>query len=529
MTGLPFPPHLRCAIMMNHNRREFLADVGKGMLVASVGSGLAAELGIGLAPSFAAEIPKRLSFGDCEPLVGIMQDTPVNKLLPILLEKLKSGTTLKELVAAGALANARTFGGGHYDGHHAFAALMPSLHMSRELPEARRALPVLKVLHRNTEYIQVYGGKREALHAVAAAELPKDRPPLDILRDNLRTNNRGVAEGIFAATTQGSLAEAYNHLQYFIEQDIDVHRVVLSWRAWETIDAVGKDQALTLLRQSLNWCYGQPDPGKLGIGTALPKLLEQYKLLGKTPGTRKAEDAWIDRLALTIYSARPVEAAEAAAAALAEGISPEDVGEAIALASNRLLLCDTGRDKAHSHAEVPLGSVHGNSIGLHASDATNAWRNIARVSNARNTFASLIVAAFQNTVRPEKKQGSLNKEPLPLPAHLEKVTAKDAAALLHDAEAAIRANDQMGAAALVHRYGELKLPERPVFDLLLRYAISEDGAMHAEKYYRTVVEEFATIRATFRWRQLVALARVTASEYGHPSSGYIEARRLIKE
>jgi hypothetical protein len=166
---------------------------------------------------------------------------------------------------------------------------------------------------------------------------------------------------------------------------------------------------------------------------------------------------------------------------------------------------------------------------LHASDATNAWRNIARVSNARNTFASLIVAAFQNTVRPEKKQGSLNKEPLPLPAHLEKITAKDAAALLHDAEAAIKANDQMGAAALVHRYGELKLPERPVFDLLLRYAISEDGAMHAEKYYRTVVEEFATIRATFRWRQLVALARVTASEYGHPSSGYIEARRLIKE
>jgi hypothetical protein len=115
-----------------------------------------------------------------------------------------------------------------------------------------------------------------------------------------------------------------------------------------------------------------------------------------------------------------------------------------------------------------------------------------------------------------------------LPAHVAKITAKDASALLHDAEAAIKANDQMGAMALVHRYGELKLPERPVFDLLLRYAVSEDGAMHAEKYYRTVCEEFATIRPVFRWRQLTALARVTASEYGQPSPGYVEATRLMK-
>ncbi len=327
--------------------------------------------------------------------------------------------------------------------------------------------------------------------------------------------------------TQGSLGEAYDHLQYFIEQDIDVHRVVLSWRAWETIDAVGKDQALTLLRQSLNWCYGEPDGKKLGIATVLPKLLEQYKLLGKTPGNRQADDAWVDRLAMTIYGSGPAEAAEAAAAALADGISPEDVGEAISLASNRLLLCDAGRVPAHSGDETPVGSVHGNSIGLHASDATNAWRNIARVSNPRNTFASLIVAAFQNNVRPEQ-HGPLNEEPLPLDAHLQKITAKDADTLLQDAEAAIKANDQTGAVALVHRYGKLNLPERPVFDLLLHYAVSEDGAMHAEKYYRTVTEEFATTRPAFRCRQLVALARVTASEYGHSSPGYMEACQLMK-
>ena len=82
--------------------------------------------------------------------------------------------------------------------------------------------------------------------------------------------------------------------------------------------------------------------------------------------------------------------------------------------------------------------------------------------------------------------------------------------------------------AVVHRYGEQGHPARPVFDLLLRYAISEDGALHAEKYYRTVSEEFASTRLAFRWRQVVALARVTASEYGRPAAGYDEAVDLLK-
>ena len=62
----------------------------------------------------------------------------------------------------------------------------------------------------------------------------------------------------------------------------------------------------------------------------------------------------------------------------------------------------------------------------------------------------------------------------------------------------------------------------------LKYAISEDGALHAEKYYRTATEEFRAARPAFRWRHLTALARVTASEYGMPAPGYEDACRLLK-
>src|SRR5262249_11099879 len=148
----------------------------------------------------------------------------------------------------------------------------------------------------------------------------------------------------------------------------------------------------------------------------------------------------------------------------------------------------------------------------------------ARVSNARNTIASLIVGAYHTA----GQGGRVNKQAFPSAEHLEKVKAKDADGLLREAEAAIKDGNQFGVCAAIQRYGEQSLPARPVFDLLLRYAISEDGALHAEKYYRTVTEEFAAMRPSFRWRQIVALARVTASEHGYPAPGYAEACKLLK-
>src|SRR5881396_1191107 len=115
-----------------HTRREFLADVGRGMLVATVGYGVARELC--LAPTFAADAPDTLDFGPLESLVRFMQETPANKFVPALADKLKSGTDLRRLVAAAALANARTFGGEDYIGFHTMMALAPAFHMAQELP-----------------------------------------------------------------------------------------------------------------------------------------------------------------------------------------------------------------------------------------------------------------------------------------------------------------------------------------------------------------------------------------------------------
>src|SRR5262245_28464612 len=121
--------------MEPRNRREFLTDVGKGVLIATVGSELAT--GLGLAPAAADEGPATLAFGALEPLVCLMQETPAERLLPALVERLQGGTPLKQLVAAGALANARTFGGEDYIGFHTLMALSPAYQMAREMPAER--------------------------------------------------------------------------------------------------------------------------------------------------------------------------------------------------------------------------------------------------------------------------------------------------------------------------------------------------------------------------------------------------------
>ena len=515
-----------------HTRREFLAEVGRGMLVATVGYELASELGL------AAEVPepavKALNFGSLEPLVCLMQETPSDRLLPELMKQMELGNDLRRLTAAAALANARTFGGEDYVGFHTMMALAPSFHMAQELPPQLQPLPVFKVLLRNTNRIRERGSrKQEVLHEVAPGNPPSGSMRAEQLRDTIRRKDVNEAERTLAALAQNSTDEAFNDLLLAVQDQTEVHRVVLPYRAWDLLGLIGKEQAETLLRQSVRYCVKAESWPRATRAddprTLLPKLLEEHKLLARLPGERSPEDAWVEQMSQTIFKATPTEAASAAAAALAEGMSPTAVGESVSLAANQLVLRDRGRPPGAEAPGKPIGSVHGDSIGVHACDSANAWRNLARVSNTRNAFASLILGAYQVALDRTARGGDfLNWEPLPLAAHLNQIASTDAQVLLRETDEAVRGNLQARAATLVARYGQLEFEPRPVFDLLLRYAVSEDGALHAEKYYRTVSEEFAVTRPRFRWRQLVALARVTASEFGRPAPGVAEARALLK-
>jgi hypothetical protein len=514
--------------MLNRNctRRELFADVGRGMFLAGLGLGLARDLG--LSPAWAAEEPNSLTFGDLEPLVDFMRDTPPEKILPGAIAKIQSGTDLKTLVAAAALANARAFGGEDYVGFHTLMALPPAFHMAaEEKRESHKALPILKVLVRNATRLQEFGPTKETLKPVKPGKV--EGKGGEQLREAVRDINLERAEATFAAIAQGSPEDALNDLLVMVDDATEVHRVVLVSRAWELTDYVGRERAHTMLRQSVHYCVkGEKSSAKshAELRTILPKLLDEHHLLGRPASKRPADDAWVASFADTMLKSTPAKAAEAAAMALAESIDPIALGEALALASNQLVLRDPGRPKEWAQPNKPVGSVHGDSVGVHSCDAINAWRHLAQAGDQRTRVTSLIIAAYQ--VARDCGGRLVKYEPYPRPEHLEKVKATTSESLLAELDAAIRDKDQPRSAAIAHRLGEVKVDPASVFGLLRDFAVSEDGALHAEKFYRTTSEEFAASRPAFRWRQLVALARVTASAYGYPAPGFKDACGLLK-
>jgi hypothetical protein len=323
-----------------------------------------------------------------------------------------------------------------------------------------------------------------------------------------------------------------------VDDATEVHRVVLVSRAWDLINFVGAERAHTMLRQSVHYCVkaeGNANQAKYNaeLRDLLPKLLDQHKLVGTKPGTKSADDAWVEKFSNSVFAASAAQAAGMVAEALANGFSAEAIGEALSLGANQLVLCDLGRPKQWAQPNKPVGSVHGDSVGVHCSDTIHAWRNLARAGDRRTQVTSLILAGYQ--VARDRSQyrnddgDFLKWEPYPRAEAREKVKGLPADSLLKELGGAVREKDQPRAAAIAARIGA-EHPEsyKDVFALLRGFAISEDGALHAEKYYGTTSDEFATGRAAFRWRQLVSLARVTASAYGYPAPGHKEACELIK-
>ena len=75
--------------MTPSNRREFLSDVGRGMLAAGLGASLAGDLGF--STTFATEASASIPLGEYAALVELMRNTPAEKLQPQLTGMLLRG------------------------------------------------------------------------------------------------------------------------------------------------------------------------------------------------------------------------------------------------------------------------------------------------------------------------------------------------------------------------------------------------------------------------------------------------------
>src|SRR6185295_925691 len=136
-----------------------------------------------------------------------------------------------------------------------------------------------------------------------------------------------------------------------------------------------------------------------------------------------------------------------------------------------IMLRDNGRTVDGGPGK-PIGSVHGDSHGLHACDSANAWRNLASAANPRNKVVCLILGAWQAARdRTAAGAGILTQARYPRADAVAAVQNVQPGQLLNSLEDAIRNRNQGRAAALVQRYSTTNLQVRPLWDLLLRFTI----------------------------------------------------------
>ncbi|MCZ6832919.1 MAG: hypothetical protein O7F11_04155 [Acidobacteria bacterium] len=511
--------------MSGCNRRVFLGRVGSGMLASAVGLSVGQELGLhGLI--FAGEVG-RLDFGDLEPLVSMMQETPGDALMPKLKTELDRGTELRTLITAAALANARTFGGEDYTGYHCFFAMVPALAMSERLSGCRAALPVLKVLHRNARRTQAHGGRRNEVLRPVVPDGSFDGNARSHLLAAGRDGQFDGAEATLASVSSRGPEATFAALQPLVRDNIDVHQVVLAYRSWDMMQLTGPDNGQVLLRQVLRQCINRDESRRRqgrkapAIRTLLPELMDAHGLNGKIEATKKLSPTEFEELAQFIFAADRDEAARAVAAQLASGVPAADMGEALSLAAVRLLLHDPGRSRGSEGK--PKGSVHGASVGLHAADTANAWRGIAAATDSPNANASLVTAAWHAAGQSSGMDRSQ-------PHH---ASARDFASsvppekLLGALGETLRDGDQKQSCALAERYGELGRDPEALIAVLIEPALEHDGALHHEKYFHTATLEYARSRPESRWDHLVALTRVMASGYGFEAEGLAAAKSAL--
>ena len=127
---------------------------------------------------------------------------------------------------------------------------------------------------------------RQGKNSLDGVEADESSSGGELLRAAVRSKDVKAAEQTFAAFAQGSPEDAFNNLLFAVQDNTEVHRVVLPYRAWDLLGLIGKEQAHTLLRQSVRYCVKSETGSRNPIWDEPRTLLRDER--GSDPAARAA-------------------------------------------------------------------------------------------------------------------------------------------------------------------------------------------------------------------------------------------------
>ncbi|MGB7343858.1 MAG: hypothetical protein WBD20_06580 [Pirellulaceae bacterium] len=442
---------------------------------------------------------------DIEPLVRLLEETPRDRVIGTFAEKIQSGTSYRDILAALLLAGVRNVQPRPSVGFKFHAVLVVnSAHLaSVAAPDSDRWLPIFWAL----DYFKSSQERDEkegdwTLAAVDESKLPASQNANQAFRHAMDAWDVEAADVAIAAICRSAPAtEAFDLLSHYGCRDYRSigHKAIYVANAYRTLQCIGWRYAEPVLR-SLVYAMlnhnGEPNPSNNDLAPDAAWKTTQVKLaqLGQTWSHGRIDSAATLSLLDTLRSATPVEAVDATSQMLASGIAPQSISDALFLSAGEMLGQQPGI------------------IALHSATTTNAMQYAYRTAYRDSTRCELLLqnAAFIPHFRQSmKERGKVSAKNIdPTATAPEKVMAVDE---LFDTIS----SDREQAAGAMQAYLDAGGQSESLINAARRLVFLKGNDSHDYKFSSAVLEDFYAVSPQFRNAYLANAAYLLPGSKDH--------------
>jgi hypothetical protein len=472
-----------------------------------------------------------------EPLVRFVEETAPEQIVERTHAKLASGTPVKEMLLASALAVVRSsdLPPGHHGGPlHPLAGLHAVRSIAARLPGDYARMPVIQNVAVANKHIH---SPAMGPYILGDAQPVSERDDVEATLESFRfAAGRGVynaCDHYFLYLLQRlSPIQVLEHLlQVAIPKNqLDDHYFLFPVFTWRALEYFGWEYAKFIGRAPVRYITRPTMPASLDDVDA---LIAKFGLLERDQRFATGEDETnaITALAGEIgrvgrFSGIP----ELLAKALADGLSLEGAGEALSVGGSTLF----------------LRSQTGNPMDVHINTGANTRRYLLRQPEL--SLPTKLRALLMWHTGPEVMMAQRMLAPdiqpeadrvAALPWHTQDDLLTEIETLISSLPvgerlpkaglATWRSTDEVKqAAALAQQYADLGYSPEALITLLGKIACRDNFTeMHALKHHQATYEEFHATRPSLRWRHLVAAVQAAAISHGRIQDVYEHAAEVM--
>lgn len=472
-----------------------------------------------------------------EPLVQFVENTRPERIIEDTYDKLRSGTPVKDMLLASALAVVRSsdLPPGHHGGPlHPLAGLHAVHNMAARLPGDYAMMPVIQNVALSNKHIH---SPAMGPYILAAAQPVSENDDMEATLTSLRyAAGRGVYNAcdhyfLYLMQKLSPMQVLEQLLQFAIPKNqLDDHYFLFPVFTWRALEYFGWEYAQYIGRAPVRYVTRLTNTPYL---TEVDALIEEYGLLKRDLRVATGDDETpaITALADAIGQCKTFDAtSELLARALANGLSLEGVGEGFSAGSSTLF----------------LRSQTGNPMDVHINTGANTRRYLLRQPelSLRTRLQALLVWHSGPEVIMAQRMLSPHLQPEPerveaLPFHTQDELLQDLEELINSLPlgerlpaanlGTWRSGDEVKhAAALAQQYANYDYDPEPLCTLLGQIACRDNFTeMHALKHHQATYEEFYNTRPSLRWRHLVAAVQAAAISHGRIQDIYEHAAEVM--